>query len=135
MLFRSEVREPKAPRKPREGQGHDKPAKRGRGRPPKAKRAQDAPNGDGSQEEKGNDGPPTSDTAVSPGGQPTPANLKMYTEYLVNWLNEAESVAQINSQWLLDRTLRNACGIVEEERKQLREQLVDVKIAELTDAN
>jgi RecT family len=52
-----------------------------------------------------------------------PRNFEEYRDYLAKWIADSEP-NEIDARWVKERQLRNACGIVEEERAQLAAMII-----------
>jgi hypothetical protein len=59
-----------------------------------------------------------------------PTNAREYAQHVQRWLLELDTEEGIASRWRREMSLRNLCGVIEEERKTIR-AVVDQRIAEL----
>jgi len=59
-----------------------------------------------------------------------PKTVKQYRQWVVGWLPTLDSADAIDDRWREERKLRNACGLVEDERKEVK-LLVDGRVAAL----
>lgn len=62
---------------------------------------------------------------------PAPRNLGQYRAHVRRWLLDYTSEEEIEAHWSKERALRNACGITEEDRVQIRAEFIDQRILEV----
>jgi len=79
--------------------------------------------------------PPTSQKEPSPDKgaslvRPLPATPGEYAEHVDRWTKKAKTPEECEAQWRAEINLRNQCGIVEEERRLIRDW-VDARIKEI----
>jgi RecT family len=66
-----------------------------------------------------------------PKGKAPPKNLAQYTAHVAAWLPDYDTEQDIWERWRMEKGLRNACGVTEEDRDEIRATLIAQRIAEL----
>jgi hypothetical protein len=64
-------------------------------------------------------------------GAAAPRNLGQYRAHVRRWLAEYHTEEDIEAHWSKERSLRNQCGVTEEDRVQIRAELLNQRVLEV----
>jgi hypothetical protein len=64
-------------------------------------------------------------------GAAAPRNLGQYRAHVRRWLAEYHTEEDIEAHWSKERSLRNQCGVTEEDRIQIRAELLNQRVLEV----